>query len=123
MPRYEFRYFFDPGSGICLWSANDEARGRFEYAVELASLNLSENLLREARYLLRWYDTSIDWAYPPNPSPWSDEERSRFEKAAQRFLEELRIFLGREFEIRDEVNHERSGVLQPNTSLERTRER
>jgi hypothetical protein len=103
MPRYELRYFFDPGSGICLWSANDEAREKFGYPIELDSLGLTETLRRRALHLIRWFDTSIDWSSPGEPSPWSREERARFAKAAVDLLSELRKTLGHEFEIRDEV--------------------
>jgi hypothetical protein len=103
MSRYVFRYFFDPGSKVCLWSANDDARERFGYPVEIESLRLSQNLNARALHLVHWYDTSIDWSSPADPSPWSDEERARFAAAAHAFLEKLREFLGSEFEIRDEV--------------------
>ncbi|HZX30097.1 MAG TPA: hypothetical protein VFF03_01980 [Rhodocyclaceae bacterium] len=102
MARYVFRYFFDPGSSICLWSANDETRAKFDYPVELTGLELPENLLRRALYVMAWYDTSIDWSYPPNPSPWSSAERSRFREASQELLSLLRQHLGPEFEIHDE---------------------
>lgn len=102
MSQYQFRYFFDPGSGICLWSANDQARERFSYSVDLGYLKLPENLLRKGDYILAWFDTSIDWDYPPDPSPWSQEERLRFNEAAQSFLQSLRQYLGLNFEIIDE---------------------
>ncbi len=102
MCRYIFRYFFDPGSGICLWSDNDAARERFNYPAELSDLVLSENLLRQAIHLIVWYDTSLDWSYPPNPSPWSKSEGIRFHDASQNLLSMLRQELGPEFEIRDE---------------------
>ncbi len=102
MSRYVFRYFFDPGSGICLWSGNDEARERFDYPVELSDLGLSENLLRQAFHLIAWYDTSLDWSYPSNPSPWAESEKTRFHVASQNLLSMLRQELGSEFEIHDE---------------------
>ncbi len=102
LPRYVFRYFFDPGSGICLWSGNDAARAQFDYPVELSDLGLSDDLLRQAVDLLAWYDTSIDWNYPPNPSPWSESEVIRFRDESQNLLAMLRQELGPEFEIRDE---------------------
>jgi hypothetical protein len=102
MARYVFRYFFDPGSGICLWSANDEARERFDYPVQLSDLGLSENLLRQAIYVMTWHDTSLDWSHPPNPLPWSDSERIRFHQVSENLLAMLREQLGPEFEIRDE---------------------
>ena len=52
MDIYLFRYFFDAGSGVCLWSANDAAREKFDYAIELQSLDLPENLLREALHIV-----------------------------------------------------------------------
>ena len=103
MSQYVLRYFFDPGSRICLWSANDDALERFGYPVEIDSLQLSQNLRSKALHLVHWYDTSIDWESPSDPSPWSHEERARFGAAAKAFLEQLREFLGGEFEIRDEV--------------------
>jgi hypothetical protein len=101
MARYVLRYFFDPGSGICLWSANDEARKRFDYPVQLTELGLSENLLRQAIYVMAWHDTSLDWSNPPNSS-WPDSERIRFQQASKNLLAMLREALGPKFEIRDE---------------------
>ena len=102
MSRYIFRYFFDPGSGICLWSDNDAAREKFDYAVELSKLGLPDNFLRQAIHLTAWYDTSLDWSNPPNPSPWPESEFVRFHEASQKFLSMLRQELGPDFEIRDE---------------------
>lgn len=102
MTGYIFRYFFDAGSGICLWSDNDEAREKFDYPVELSDLGLSENLLRQAIYLIAWYDTSLDWSNPSNPSPWPENESIRFRSASQNLLSMLRQELGSAFEIRDE---------------------
>ena len=58
MSHYVLRYFFDAGSGICLWSANDEAREKFDYPVQLSDLELPENLLRQAIHVMAWYDTN-----------------------------------------------------------------
>ena len=100
--QYKCRYFFDPGAGVCLWSANDEANKRFDYAVNLDELHLPDNLLREAIHLITWFDTSIDWSNPSGPSPWSADERQRFNDAAQVLLGHFRQQLGSEFEIKDE---------------------
>lgn len=102
MPTYRLRYFFDPGGGICLWSANDAARERFGYPIDTRSLPLRENTWRRAAYLCSWHDTSIDWDYPADLSPWDASERERFNVEAQRLLALLREQLGREFEITDE---------------------
>ena|SRR5262245_60553946 len=102
MARYRLRYFFDPGADICLWAANDSARERFGYPVDASRLHLSENTSRRVRYLAAWHHTSIDWEYPPDPSPWDANERARFDAEAQRLLALLREELGPAFEILDE---------------------
>ena len=78
MPNYKLRYFFDAGSGICLWSANDSAREKFGYPIDVSQLNLDENTKRKAYYLLAWYDTCINWNSPADPCSWSTEDRARF---------------------------------------------
>jgi hypothetical protein len=111
MTNYLLRYFFDAGSGVCLWSANDAAREKFDYPVQLQSLGVSENLAREAFHIVTWYDKSLDRDNPQNPPPWSKQERARFNEASRRLLSMLRQQLGPTFEICDE-----SGTM-PNNSF------
>lgn len=106
MAEYRFRYFFDPGGDICLWGADEITKERFGYACDLRSLPLRENTWRRGYYIMAWYDTSIDWTYPPDPLPWDDAEESRFNAAAQAFLDTLRRELGPDFEIIDESGTE-----------------
>lgn len=101
METYKLRYFFDPASGICLWSENDLARDRFGYPVELGSLGLTWSVKKQAEELIARFDTSIDWSYPSAPSPWSDVERERFQVEAAGLLRSLQYCLGASFEIRD----------------------
>ena len=101
MEKFELRYFFDPGSGICLWSENDVAIERFGYAVELDGLGLNSALKLRAEELIARFNTSIDWTYPPNASPWSAMERERFKMDSARLLRSLQECLGPDFEIRD----------------------
>lgn len=102
MSKYRLRYFFDPGAGVCLWAANDAARERFDYPVDARDLPLPENTWWKVWYVCAWFDTSIDWDYPPNPSPWNREERERFNAEAQKLLTLVREQLGPEFEVVDE---------------------
>jgi hypothetical protein len=102
MAKYRLRYFFDPGADICLWASNEAARQEFGYPVEARRLPLPENTWRRVTYLSAWYDTSLDWDYPPDPSPWDETERQRFNSEAQRMLATLREQLGSDFEIQDE---------------------
>ncbi|WP_458245402.1 hypothetical protein [Streptomyces sp. MAI_2237] len=48
------------------------------------------------------YQSSIDWAYPPDPSPRSDEELQQFKQRAHAALEVLRRELGAGWIVRDE---------------------
>ena len=102
MSVYILRFFFDPGSGIRLWAANDAARDKWDYPIDTRDLPLPENTWRFAYHLCSWFDTSIDWTYPPDPSPWDAAERDRFNNAAQQFLEILRGQLGTDFDVVDE---------------------
>ena len=102
MSVYHLKFFFDPGSGTCLWAINDAARDMWDYSVDAQLLPLPENTWRFAHHLCSWYDTSIDWTYPPDPSPWEAAERDRFNVAAQRFLGLLRLQLGPDFEVEDD---------------------
>jgi len=84
---YVLRYFFDPGSGICLWAKNDEALERFGHAVEHWELPLSENTKRFLQHLIAWFDTSIDWSSPGDTDDyWSPEELTLFKAASAKGL-------------------------------------
>ncbi len=102
MARYRLRFFFDPGAGICFWAANDAACECFDYPIDARNLPLAENTWRRIYFLTSWYDTSIDWNYPPNPSPWDNDERERFNREAQKLLVVVREELGSDFEVVDE---------------------
>lgn len=41
-PKYRLRFFFDTGSGVCLWTANDAAREIYDYPVSMEALPVSE---------------------------------------------------------------------------------
>jgi hypothetical protein len=88
---YQLRFFFDPGSGVCLWAKNDTAREKFGYPVEHWELPLSENTKRWLQHLVAWFDTSIDWSAPSDSDDyWSEEELQRFKVAARKGFELLR---------------------------------
>lgn len=84
---YVLRYFFDPGSGVCLWAENDEAKEKFGYPVEHWELPLSENAKRFLQHLVAWFDTSIDWSAPGDTDEyWSAEELASFKAASAKGL-------------------------------------
>ncbi|TDP97588.1 hypothetical protein [Labedaea rhizosphaerae] len=99
MPRA--RFFFDAGSGSVLWSDDDPARERFDYAIELDALPLSDGLRAELNRLIHAYDDSVDWDYPPNPTPWSPQQCARFNGEVRAAMTRLRAELGPEWEVVD----------------------
>jgi hypothetical protein len=103
MARYAFRYFFDPGSGICLWAACPAARERYGHSVDARQLPLPRGTRARMLELVDWYDQSVDWEYPAGPSLWDAAEQARFARAARQLLAVLRVQLGPDFDVRDEL--------------------
>lgn len=109
MMGYRLRYFFDPGSGVCLWAANDSTRDHFGYAVNCRDLPLSNTLSARLQHLIKWFDTSLDWDDPGGPSRWSPDEHDQFRRAARDGLEQLRAELPPvHYEIIDETDKGRA---------------
>ena len=106
---YVFRYFFDPGSGTCLWSANKAAEERYDYPVWIDLLPISAEMQERVMAVVDWYDTGLDWDDPAGPSPWDEAEQARFNVAAQELLAVLRRELGEDYVIRDESRTAPSG--------------
>lgn len=102
MATFELRYFFDYGSGICLWSSNEAATIRFGYPVELNDLNIPSSVRDHAFDLMRRFDMSLDWGDPSGGSVWSDQDRDRFIAESQTLLQQLSEHLGDDFRIEDE---------------------
>jgi hypothetical protein len=100
MALYELRYFFDTGSGICLWPGNDRTTERFGYAIDLRTLGLPENVILQGEELLVRFDTWMDWNNAP-AEIWSESERLSFAEDAQAYLQVLRSCLGTDFDIKD----------------------
>ncbi len=97
--RYRIRFFFDYGSGICLWSGNAPTRERFGYPIEPEPLGLSPETAAEVTRLIAWYDRSLDWDHAPQERPWSQAERERFNEAMHRLLAAIQRELGAQYEI------------------------
>ena len=103
MARYALRYFFDAGSGICLWAGCAAARERFGYPVEPRHLPLPRATRERIAELVDWFDHSVDWEYPAGPPLWDDAEQARFNRAAGHLLAVIRAQLGPDFDVRDEL--------------------
>lgn len=99
---YELRFFFDAGAGVCLWSQNDAARGRFGYAVELDELGLPSDVMAELDGLMADYDATIDWGdagLSMGPVAFGYEDDAPFKARVRDVLPKLRAALGTEFVV------------------------
>jgi hypothetical protein len=99
-----FRFFFDPGSGTCLWSASKEAEALYDYPVDHHLLPISGELKQRLDWLVQEFDTDYDWENPPGKGKWSDEQRDAFWRRVDENLAMLRRELAAsEYEFRDET--------------------
>ncbi len=101
MARYRIRFFFDWGC-TPFWSGNDETRECFDYPIQPEKLPLSQETMKRSYELAEWHDKSLNWDYPPDPSPWRQEECDRFNTAVKQLFEAARDELGEEFELVNE---------------------
>ena len=99
----KLRYFYDAGSGICLWAGDDEATEKYGYPVLLEKLPLSKKTVSIGNELINRFDTSIDREYPPGPSRWNEEEKSRFAKDSNSFYSLVVEELAHTYDIENEV--------------------
>lgn len=99
MVRY-LRFFFELGVDTPLWP--EDMDSEYGYPCDPELLPISPALRAELARLSERYQSSIDWKYPPNPSPWSGQEQQLFKEQARAALESLREELGEEWKVRDE---------------------
>ena len=105
------RFFFDAGSGMCLWAQDEATKQRFGYAVQLDDLDLPPDLRADLVQLIVDYDATIDWNNPggssdidTGPISLGYETDAPFRDRGQALLHRLRPALGPEFII--ECDHE-----------------
>jgi len=102
--KYKLRFFFDCGSGICVWAENEIAQKKYGYPVANDMLPISKALANELDSLVIEYDDSIDWEYPPNPSPWTEEQIIDFSNRVNVAYIELCKELGPNYEVKKEFD-------------------
>ena len=102
--KYILKYWFEYG-GICLWSVNDSAKNKFGYAIDNDKLPVSKSLINELYALEEEYQSSLDWEYPPDPSPWTLEQKQDFKNRANLTYLKLLSELGSDFEVINEIDN------------------
>ena len=106
MPNYKIKYMFDWGSGVCLWSSNDEAKEKFgDYPIEdLEKLPVSAELRRELEHLITEHDKALNWDDPGGDLLWNDQQIADFKQRAAQAYEQLVRELGSDFEVEFKEN-------------------
>lgn len=101
MEKYKLRFFFEYGGiGDCLWSSNDVTYKEFGFgSLDLELLPLSDDLKTILYDMSEEYQSSLDWNYPPNPSPWSEEHKKDFLIRSKQVYQRLVLELGDDFEV------------------------
>lgn len=103
MEQYKLKFWFEH-AGICIWGANEAAKEKYGYAIETALLPLSQSLIGKVNQLEDEYHTYLDWEYPPNPSPWTEEHKQDFIKRATEVFLLLCKELGTDYVVENAVN-------------------
>ena len=99
---YRLRFFFDAGSGACLWAGNDLAREKYGYALDdLNVLPLSADTQATAANIIARYDTGLNWDNPAGPGRWTPAQAQEFQTAADALLQQLQTELGETFDVMD----------------------
>ena len=92
-------FWFEWGTLSPFWRVG--SRSASPSHIDLAELSLSRSARIECARLSHWYDTSLNWEYPPHPGPWTPDEAERFGEAASILLQVVRRDLGTGYEVRD----------------------
>ena len=93
------RCFFDCGAGVCLWAADETARDRFGYAVELSALPLTAETVAAGEGLMAEHDGFVNatlGGQPPDEAAVTDWFRR-----ARLWLDQLRRELGSGVTVED----------------------
>lgn len=99
MAKYVMNFWFE-WCGPCLWAADDKTRDIFDCSgIWPEDLPLSQELQKELESLSEEHHTSLNWASPLDPSPWSKEHFDDFWRRARIAHKRLQEELGEDYEI------------------------
>ncbi len=94
------RFFFDAGSGVCLWAYDAEAKARFGYPVASEMLDIPADLRAQIEQLVTDYDDTFPWDDPasgnavePDGAMFGYEENPPFVTRVRALLPKLRTAL------------------------------
>ena len=97
---YKLKFMFDWGSGICLWSNNEESMNKFgDYPIDTRALPISEKLKTELEHLIDWHDEALNWDDPSSDLLWDDSQIQNFLTEAKKAYRNLCNEMGEDYEI------------------------
>jgi hypothetical protein len=100
---FRILYWFEYG-GPCMWAMDDVTKEKYGYPIHADSLPLSKEVIKEIISLEKEYQSSLDWDYPPDPSPWTEEQKLDFLLRAQKLYYVMQRELGPDFEITNHIS-------------------
>lgn len=97
---YRLKFMYDWGSGVCLWSGNENAYEKFGcYPVFTSQLSISDELKEKLDYLIDKHDEALDWDCPQKDLLWNDDQIEEFLEISRNAYYRLCEELGSDYEI------------------------
>ena len=98
---YEVNFYFEWGLvGHCIWCGNESAYSRFGAGpIDFDKFGFSEKLKEILTELSNEYQSALNWDYPPDPSPWNEEQKENFLYRAENAYKQIVDELGSNFKV------------------------
>ena len=96
--HHKLALMFEWGGG-CLWCRNEMARTAFGVGPVEEAVGLDSATLEKLHQLTEWHDTALNWEYPPDHGPWSEQEYDDFDNAAEELRDRIQKALGGSFQV------------------------
>ena len=100
MEKYELKFMYDWGSGVCVWSVNAAAKAKFNnYPIKTTDLPISQKLANLLNKLIAQYDTALNWGEPEGELLWDKMQQAIFEEESKSAYKQLCIELGSDYKV------------------------
>lgn len=98
---FKISFWFEWGlDTACLWCDDQITRDHFGVGpINFDKLGLSEKLQNDLCALGDEFQDSLDWDYPPDPSPWTQEHKDDFLRRSEEVYHRLVSELGEKYEV------------------------
>ena len=103
MNKYYLSFWFEHG-GFCIWGMNDQEKQKYGYPIANNKLPILTELIKELNDLEEQYSIYLNWEYPLDPSPWTNEQKECFLQRVNEAYRRLKEELGLGFEIENQLH-------------------